>query len=270
MSDKAAGKRKAHSGDEDEEVDQSTAEDVHQFSWIALRLMDNPGHSKYFVRCVEHGDPELIERLLKSKHIDPAANKNEAVQIAALRGHLAVIELLLQDERVDPSDNNNYAVRMAAEYGDLAVLEQLLQDKRVDPSDKRNYAVRLAAENGHRSVLERLMRDARVDPSANNNEAIAMAAANGDFAVIEQLLQDDRVDAAVGIQNCDPDDHELFECRERLTEICIGLQDMQLPAWVTLQILDAARPWSTLQLHSKWALACAVKHFHDRRPRTTD
>jgi hypothetical protein len=25
------------------------------------------------------------------------------------------------------------------------------------------------------------------------------------------------------------------------------------------------RPWSTLPLHSKWNLACAVKHFHDKR-----
>jgi hypothetical protein len=28
--------------------------------------------------------------------------------------------------------------------------------------------------------------------------------------------------------------------RERATEICIGLQDLELPAFVTLQIIDAA------------------------------
>jgi hypothetical protein len=50
-----------------------------------------------------------------------------------------------------------------------------------------------------------------------------------------------------------------------LTEICIGLQDLALPAWVTVQILDAARPWSTLPLHSKWNLVCAVKHYHDKK-----
>jgi hypothetical protein len=50
-----------------------------------------------------------------------------------------------------------------------------------------------------------------------------------------------------------------------LTEICIGLQAMELPAWVTVQILDAARPWSTLPLHSKWNLVCAVKHYHDKK-----
>jgi hypothetical protein len=41
---------------------------------------------------------------------------------------------------------------------------------------------------------------------------------------------------------------------------------LALPAWVTVQILDAARPWSTLPLHNKWNLVCAVKHFHDKRP----
>jgi hypothetical protein len=40
---------------------------------------------------------------------------------------------------------------------------------------------------------------------------------------------------------------------------------MQLPAWVTIKILYAARPWSTLPLHSKWSLVCAVKHYHDKK-----
>ena len=50
-----------------------------------------------------------------------------------------------------------------------------------------------------------------------------------------------------------------------MTEICIALQAMELPAWVTIKILRAARPWSTLPLHSKWNLVCAVKHYHDKK-----
>jgi hypothetical protein len=83
--------------------------------------------------------------------------------------------------------------------------------------------------------------------------------------VVDRLLEDDRVDVAVAIQSSLPEDRKHFECRERLTEICIGLQDLELPAWVTLQILDAARPWSTLPLHKEWDLVCAVKHFHQRQ-----
>jgi hypothetical protein len=105
----------------------------------------------------------------------------------------------------------------------------------------------------------------RVDPSARDNDAVRVAAFYGHLAVVDRLLEDDRVDVAVALQHSRPDGRKRFECRERLTEICIGLQEMQLPAWVTVQILDAARPWSTLPLHSKWILVCAVKHYHDKK-----
>jgi hypothetical protein len=91
--------------------------------------------------------------------------------------------------------------------------------------------------------------------------AVRCAAENGHFAVVDRLLEDDRVDVAVAIRYSRPESRKRFECRERLTEICIALQELELPAWVTVQILDAARPWATLSLHSKWSLACAVKHF---------
>jgi hypothetical protein len=81
-------------------------------------------------------------------------------------------------------------------------------------------------------------------------------------------LEDDRVDVAAAIQCSRLEHRKRFECRERLTEICIALQAVELPAWITVQILDAARPWSTLPLHSKWnlVLVCAVKHYHDKHP----
>jgi hypothetical protein len=125
--------------------------------------------------------------------------------------------------------------------------------------------VRAAAFYGHVAVVKRLLQDARVDPSAVNNYAVHWAAKRGHIAVVDGLLEDVRVDAAVAIQHSRPEHRKRFECRERLTEICIALQDLELPAWVTVQILDAARPWSTLPLHSKWNLVCAVKHYHDKK-----
>jgi hypothetical protein len=94
---------------------------------------------------------------------------------------------------------------------------------------------------------------------------VQQAAYYGHLAVVDRLLEDDRVDFIAAIQHSLPEDRKRFECRERLTEICIALQDLALPAWITVLILDAARPWSTLPLHSKWNLVCAVKHFHDKR-----
>jgi hypothetical protein len=216
------------------------------------------------VSAVGNGHVDVVDYLLRNAIFDPSARDNYAIGLAALYGRLAVVERLLQHERVDPSADNNGAVRWAACYGHVAIVERLLQDKRVDPSADNNFAVRYAARNGHLAVVDRLLHDERVDPSADDNYAVQLAVEDGHLAIVDRLLEDDRVDAAVAIQHSLPEDRKRFECRERLTEICIALQDLALPAWITVQILDAARPWSTLPLHSKWNLVCAVKHFHDK------
>jgi hypothetical protein len=149
-----------------------------------------------FLRALERGDVEVVERLLQDKRVDPAADNNYAIRLAAENGHLAVVERLLQDKRVDPAAGDNYAIRWAAWKGHLAVVERLLQDKRVDPAADDNHAIRVAAQNGHLAVVERLLQNNRVDPSADKNRAISLAAANGHLAVVERLLQDKRVDPA--------------------------------------------------------------------------
>ncbi len=57
--------------------------------------------------------------------------------------------------------------------------------------------------------------------------------------------------------------------RERATEICIGLQDLKLPAFVTLQIIDEAVHENSIRMWAKWELITAVKHFRDRRAHST-
>jgi hypothetical protein len=53
--------------------------------------------------------------------------------------------------------------------------------------------------------------------------------------------------------------------RERATEICIGLQSLELPAFVTLTILDEAVHENSIRMWAKWELITAVKHFRQRR-----
>lgn len=49
--------------------------------------------------------------------------------------------------------------------------------------------------------------------------------------------------------------------RERAFVMCVGLQELELPALVTLEILDAA--WDNdVPMHLKWDLVVKVKHFH--------
>jgi hypothetical protein len=53
--------------------------------------------------------------------------------------------------------------------------------------------------------------------------------------------------------------------RKRATEICIGLQDLELPAFVTLTIIDEAVHENSIRMWAKWELITAVRHFRDRR-----
>jgi Leucine-rich repeat (LRR) protein len=52
--------------------------------------------------------------------------------------------------------------------------------------------------------------------------------------------------------------------RERATTACVGLQDLELPALVTLEIVDALLE-NDVRMFAKWELITAVKHFHQRR-----
>jgi hypothetical protein len=156
------------------------------------------------------------------------------------------------------------SIAFAAHKGDLKTVQKLMHDG-ADPSKNDSLSLRTAAEKGWVAVVRCLMQDSRVDPSAKDNFAIRRAAQKGYLAVIDQLREDPRVDLAVALPHLSPEQRRTLECRERMTEICIGLQELELPAWVTIKILKAACPRSTMPLHSKWSLACAVKHFHNKR-----
>lgn len=55
--------------------------------------------------------------------------------------------------------------------------------------------------------------------------------------------------------------------REHVTEVCLGLQPLDLPALVVLEIVDmACSPYSdNVRMVSKWNVVVAVKHFRGGR-----
>jgi hypothetical protein len=55
--------------------------------------------------------------------------------------------------------------------------------------------------------------------------------------------------------------------RARATEICIGLQDLELPAFVTLTIIDEAVHENSIRMWAKWELITAVKHNREKKKR---
>jgi Leucine-rich repeat (LRR) protein len=51
--------------------------------------------------------------------------------------------------------------------------------------------------------------------------------------------------------------------RERASEVCFALQDLELPAPLTLEIIDELCP-NNIRMWAKWELITMVKHFHQR------
>lgn len=59
--------------------------------------------------------------------------------------------------------------------------------------------------------------------------------------------------------------------RERATEVCLGLQPLDLPALIVLEIVDmACSPYSdNVRMAAKWNVIVAVKHFRSSAKRDT-
>jgi ankyrin repeat protein len=64
--------------------------------------------------------------------VDPSADDNQAIQLAAYNGHLQVVERLLEHPGVDPSDGNNEAIRWAAKRGHAEIIRRLLDHPRMN------------------------------------------------------------------------------------------------------------------------------------------
>lgn len=222
------------------------------------------------------GDVELLDRLIKIG-VDPCAENNGALFAAVHNGHAECVKRLMLDTRVDAAHYDSFLIRVAASKGGVEVVDALLQDQRVDPSIDDNEPIRLAAKYCRFSVVLRLLDDPRVNPTARNNEVILWALCRFDLvlqtedflgpslrcvAVIDRLLCDARVLATIS--------DEVYErlsyigmVRSRFSLVCIGLQDLDLPALVTLEILDALIP-NNVRMAAKWDLVVAVKHWRDR------
>jgi hypothetical protein len=274
----------------------------------AARVDPAAEHNQALRKATWREHVDTIKRLLEDPRVDPSAFDNYVIWWAAANGHVDIVERLLpdnrvsanaalrgfagcgavewvdrllRDARVDPADDDCAALLAAVEAGSASVVARLLLDVRVNPSVGNNRAVCKAAEGGHVAVLDCLLQDARVDPSAANNYAVRAAAKwwrmlqrapNGTrtshyAAAIDRLLLDLRVDIAGDDALC-AEISDIGMVRLLFTRVCVGLHGLDLPAIVTLEILDALLPNNSVCKEAKWALIVAVKHF--RTPPTLE
>ena len=82
----------------------------------------------------------------------------------------------------------------------------------------------------------------------------------GHVAVFDALLRDARTDPTAVCVVID----RIAMMRSRSIDVCIGLHGLDLPALVTLEILDALIP-NAIRMMPKWDLVTAAKHFHEKK-----
>lgn len=148
---------------------------------------------EYMVRGAAESDNLAVLDQLLRRGVDPSANNNDAIHMAAYHGRTDAVKRLLADPRVDPGSSDNWALYVASTNDHLDIVNLLLADPRVDPSANSNAAIREASAWGRLDIVNRLLEDPRVDPSDDNNVALIKAIRRNRQAVVDRLLQDERV-----------------------------------------------------------------------------
>lgn len=172
----------------------------------------------------------------------------------------------------------------------VEIVDLFLKDKRFDQTI--DCLLIIACHNKKWAVVPRLLQDKRIDPAGNLNNPIFYSVFYKNADISKLLLLDDRVDVKEGfeaffkssvkyehddrildlltahlksdLQNIPGCIERIGQVQTRFSTVCIGMQDLCLPALVTLEILDALLP-NDIRMAAKWDLIVAVKHFHNRR-----
>lgn len=179
------------------------------------------------------GDARMVELLLDNPEIDPAANNNEAIRLASMKGHDAVVQLLIEDVRVEPVP---VCLADACYGGHTDVVISLIGDIRVNPN---GASLLNACRQGYRYIVDILLTcpRKRITPDTGNEQALLAAVRSGDCKVVRMLLDagfDPNIDNGVAL----------------ITAIDIGYDA------ITNELLDDDRTNPSLSNSEALALAC--------------
>ncbi|KAJ3334196.1 hypothetical protein HDU76_006568 [Blyttiomyces sp. JEL0837] len=146
-----------------------------------------------FQKACRHGNLNIIQFLLSLDHsrLDPTADKNMAMTMAAQGGHAEVVKLLLTLEGVDATDDNNSALCHACNQGRTDVVRVLLAVENMDVTKPWNNAIMLAAETDSRGVVMVLCQDGKSvveEDLADLHEEAAIYAAQAGYVEINDRL----------------------------------------------------------------------------------
>lgn len=153
-------------------------------------------HNEALMQAASYGQDLLVETLLNSKRINPDAC-DQALEIAAERGHLNIVKRLLQDPRINIENAGGAAIVAAAINGKLDILKCLFQDPRIRADNYHmddDFCNRILA-NGHAEIVKYFLTNFfqpgnfdRVILYVANTEATPLLNNNKRLKLLESLL----------------------------------------------------------------------------------
>ncbi len=132
------------------------------------------------------GDSYISNKCLRK--VDPSANYNKAICLAAEKGHNDIVRVLLGDSKVDPSDRSNYVISTYIKRKDMSMVSLLLDHPMIDLSSEDNQAIFIAVEYGCYDIVKLILESRRIDLSSDV-EALLRIAQSKQYLEIERLLR---------------------------------------------------------------------------------
>jgi hypothetical protein len=153
---------------------------LHGHPDIAKILLSDPRLQPqilYRILCpvVLKGRVEVVKFLLADCRVDPTAEDNKLIYIAAARGYTDIVKLLLQDPLVDPTARNYKALAKAVRYKRTDTVQVLLQDDRIKHCKTYNEIIKDAIMSENWSMVKILKANAIIRVFRKANALVCMA-----------------------------------------------------------------------------------------------
>lgn len=194
------------------------------------------------LKAIESNNTKWFERLLKTQKSSVAPLDSDWIFYHACnKQRVEIIDLILQDPRFDSSIGNPYTIPGNCGNGNWAVISRLIQDKRFDSSEF-DLALQNATIGKSAATVDLLLQNKKID----THRAIYACRAPHQFyfdpkcdKLLDALLAHSQTD----LQKIPFEIYRIGQIKTRCYNVCIGLQDLNLPALITLEILDQLICW---------------------------
>lgn len=149
-----------------------------------------------FLSSARNNHPAILKKFLEIGEIQEQSKLQEAMALAACRGHYQIVKILLL-YKTNPCFSENFPLYVASRNNHPEVVKLLLDSQKVDPEAYENKALSTASEYGHAEVVAILLQASKKHYSHLEQHLFEQAFYKGNFAVVKVFLMHRKVDLSL-------------------------------------------------------------------------